>query len=56
MAVAESAKDVPGPEIPNISSEMRAEMEKRYAKEMAFYRFVTEKLEHDVKTSKKTTN
>jgi len=33
---------------------MRAEMEKRYAKEIEFYRFVSEKLEQDVKVSKST--
>ena len=53
ITVAESPKDVPGPEIPVISSEMRTEMEKRFAKEIEFYRFASEKLEQDVKMSKK---
>lgn len=51
-AVAEVPKDVPGPEIPEISSEMRAEMERRYAKEIEFYRFVSQKLDQDLKMSK----
>lgn len=50
--MAEVPKDVPGPEIPVISSARRAEMEKRYAKEMEFYRFASQKLEQDLKKSK----
>lgn len=50
--LAEVPKDVPGPEIPVISSARRAEMEKRYAKEIEFYRFASQKLEKDLKKSK----
>ena len=45
-------EDKDEPEIPPVSPAIKAEMEKRYAPEINFYRFVAERLERQVEDLK----